>query len=341
MITRASTTDDSLSEFRPEIQDQPPGSIIEIVPATFLASDENPTWSSRHTSPNWSQRVVSVSSGAIDRVMLSTAAMARACREARPRWSTRIRALRTYALLTPLARTTVGAKVTAVRGTLTSAALQLTRSAQMGRVQRTVLRPAVAYFAGGIALGVVAMWALDSAATTTGISTPQNAFAVAVPAESRPAATASAASAGSSSDELTSTLPLRTVSNAVMATGTAGEVPSREQPRRPMTGSAVAANSPTASRRVQTATVPRFRGTLAVDTITQGARVFVNGDFMGVTPLVLKDLPVGSRAVRVEAAGYRPWSSSVQVTANRQTRVAARLERLAADPQDPVSQDLP
>lgn len=53
----------------------------------------------------------------------------------------------------------------------------------------------------------------------------------------------------------------------------------------------------------------------------------MNGQHVGVTPLVLEDLPVGSRAVRLTLAGYETWSQSVQVVANRRTTIAAALNQ--------------
>jgi hypothetical protein len=55
--------------------------------------------------------------------------------------------------------------------------------------------------------------------------------------------------------------------------------------------------------------------------------VFVGGTAVGTTPIVLKDLPIGSRVVRLEAAGYQVWSSAVRVVANQQTQVTAILYR--------------
>jgi hypothetical protein len=57
-----------------------------------------------------------------------------------------------------------------------------------------------------------------------------------------------------------------------------------------------------------------------------GAQVFVNGQQVGSTPLVLNDLSVGSRAVRLEAQGYQSWSAAVRVVANEQTRVTVHLD---------------
>jgi len=55
--------------------------------------------------------------------------------------------------------------------------------------------------------------------------------------------------------------------------------------------------------------------------------VFVNGKPVGSTPLVLREIPAGSRVVRIEADGYAPWSSAIRVVANQQTHIAATLRR--------------
>ena len=64
-----------------------------------------------------------------------------------------------------------------------------------------------------------------------------------------------------------------------------------------------------------------------VQSAPSGAAVFVNGQPVGSTPVVLKDVPVGSRALRIEAAGYQRWSAAVTVTADQQTTVKATLIR--------------
>lgn len=74
-------------------------------------------------------------------------------------------------------------------------------------------------------------------------------------------------------------------------------------------------------RRIQT----DFRGSLEVGSSPQGAQVFLNGVPVGTTPIVLRDLPVGSRALRVELDGYKHWSSTVQIMASEQARIMATL----------------
>ena len=52
----------------------------------------------------------------------------------------------------------------------------------------------------------------------------------------------------------------------------------------------------------------------------------MNGKVVGQTPVVLNDLPVGSRAVIVRRDGYSPWSTSVRVVAGQRTTVRATLK---------------
>jgi hypothetical protein len=55
--------------------------------------------------------------------------------------------------------------------------------------------------------------------------------------------------------------------------------------------------------------------------------VFLNGEAVGVTPLVLRNVRIGSQAVRVELPGYERWSTAVRVVANQRTTTAAQLQR--------------
>jgi hypothetical protein len=68
-----------------------------------------------------------------------------------------------------------------------------------------------------------------------------------------------------------------------------------------------------------------YRGALALTSSPEGAEVVVNGRVVGQTPVVLTDLPIGSRALLVRREGYTSWSSSVQVVANQRTTVRATL----------------
>src|SRR5688572_884583 len=95
---------------------------------------------------------------------------------------------------------------------------------------------------------------------------------------------------------------------------------------------AAASNPAAASKTAEPATTPSrrppasgYRGALALSSSPEGAQVVLNGKVVGQTPVVLNDLPVGSRAIVVRRDGYSPWSASVRVVANQRTTVRATL----------------
>ena len=75
------------------------------------------------------------------------------------------------------------------------------------------------------------------------------------------------------------------------------------------------------------ATNGRFVGDLTVQSRPTGAKVFLDGKLIGMTPLSFPAVRAGEHAVRLEYDGYRRWSSVVRVVANEANRVTASLER--------------
>jgi hypothetical protein len=68
-----------------------------------------------------------------------------------------------------------------------------------------------------------------------------------------------------------------------------------------------------------------IKGTLFVKSDPQGAEVSINGVVHGRTPLMIRDLSVGSRVVRLELPGYQRWSWAVSVVANKRTPLNVKL----------------
>ena len=145
-------------------------------------------------------------------------------------------------------------------------------------------------FAVGVAVGVLTP-PLGNRSNTSSQLTPS---AASVPAEAR---------------------PMPAAGNSPVAVGTALVVP----PVAP----APAAPAP---RLEASPRAPGHRGTLVVTSQPRGARVFVNNRLAGQTPLVMKALPAGSRAVRLSLDGYAAWSRGVSVVANQSTTISAKLE---------------
>lgn len=67
-------------------------------------------------------------------------------------------------------------------------------------------------------------------------------------------------------------------------------------------------------------------GSMYVDSLPRGATVLVDGKSVGVTPLSLADVPVGSHVVLIEMTGKKPWTTTALVTAGKRTPVTGSLE---------------
>ena len=71
-----------------------------------------------------------------------------------------------------------------------------------------------------------------------------------------------------------------------------------------------------------------FTSSIYVDSRPRGARVFVDGKPVGVTPLTVPEVRVGTHVVRLELPDHRIWTTSERVVSGRQSRVTGSLERI-------------
>jgi len=73
-------------------------------------------------------------------------------------------------------------------------------------------------------------------------------------------------------------------------------------------------------------TLPLLKvGSLSVDSVPAGAAVSVDGQYSGVTPLVIRDLPAGKHTVSIATGGYQEYVSAVEVTGGATATVSASL----------------
>lgn len=94
---------------------------------------------------------------------------------------------------------------------------------------------------------------------------------------------------------------------------------------RPAQSFEIALDNPGAASSGSAAPLPASG--LQIDSRPAGAQVWIDGVPAGVTPLSLPNVSVGAHAVRIELAGFRPWSTSVAVKTGTPARVAASLEQ--------------
>lgn len=66
-------------------------------------------------------------------------------------------------------------------------------------------------------------------------------------------------------------------------------------------------------------------GQVAVASSPAGAGIYIDNAYRGITPLIVNNVPKGSHTVLVRQAGYRDWSTSVQVLEGETAQVSATL----------------
>jgi hypothetical protein len=86
-------------------------------------------------------------------------------------------------------------------------------------------------------------------------------------------------------------------------------------------------------RKLFTQTVERSHSkpsaTLSVSSTPSAAEVFVDGRFVGVTPLALSTVHAGRHWVRVGVAAYRPWGKILELSPDKQLDENAQLRPMA------------
>jgi len=203
-------------------------------------------------------------------------------------------------------------------------------AAVLGAVRLSPVHVAVVYFVCGGAIGALAVWLIALQPGQHAAITDASVGQRLVTAEALAPVSGAAAASDISLPPEAAAPPenTRAAGPGTPAPVPAGGSPGRERPARPSVAAARASARDAAVRGSTAAeSTAGFRGSLLVNSEPPGARVFVGGEPVGSTPLELKALPIGSRAVRIEAAGYQNWSAAVQVVANRRTQVTATLTR--------------
>ncbi|HEY0875917.1 MAG TPA: PEGA domain-containing protein [Vicinamibacterales bacterium] len=110
--------------------------------------------------------------------------------------------------------------------------------------------------------------------------------------------------------------PARTLSYRLRRTTPAKPAPAKPAPAKPSPRAA----TPPASQT--------FSGSIYVDSRPRGARVLIDGKFMGTTPVRIPDIRIGSHVVRLQLADHGDWTTSTRVAAGQETRVTGSLERI-------------
>jgi hypothetical protein len=88
------------------------------------------------------------------------------------------------------------------------------------------------------------------------------------------------------------------------------------------------ASRPAPARAPERAASTTYTGSVFVDSRPRGATVFIDGKSVGVTPLSVPEIAIGSHVVRLELPDHRIWSSATRVVSGETARVTGSLERI-------------
>ena len=76
------------------------------------------------------------------------------------------------------------------------------------------------------------------------------------------------------------------------------------------------------------------KGKLSVSSVPPGANVFLDNNFMGISPLTSQDVSAGSHIVTIKLDGYTEYSSTTQVNAGAESTVSASLTKVEQPTQE-------
>jgi hypothetical protein len=88
--------------------------------------------------------------------------------------------------------------------------------------------------------------------------------------------------------------------------------------------------------QVQASSPPTNRllaGTLSIDSHPAGASVFVDGQSIGTTPMLLEDVSPGTHVIKLRLAAHLEWESTMQVVPAKRNRVTASLQENESAPE--------
>jgi PKD repeat protein len=92
------------------------------------------------------------------------------------------------------------------------------------------------------------------------------------------------------------------------------------------------AKSGTSSGTLPATIAPSGTGTLAIRSAPDGANVYLDGERLGVTPLILSTVTPGTHRVLLTHSGYADYEETVQVSIGAESEVAAEMTAAQASP---------
>jgi PEGA domain len=160
---------------------------------------------------------------------------------------------------------------------------------------------------------------------------PNDAFVIVAPKEPRPSPGATDSALTSPPSQTTASLVLPPPPQFSRPDGAVRTAPPPARSADPVSVN-VTAKEEKAKRvtpvlgRTTSTDRPTHYGAMSVESQPTGAQVSIDGQLVGVTPLVGWEVPARSHVLRIDMDGYERWSASIRVVAEQTTNVIANLQ---------------
>lgn len=86
---------------------------------------------------------------------------------------------------------------------------------------------------------------------------------------------------------------------------------------------------------------PALTGEVQVNTSPEGAGIYLNNRYMGLSPLTIPDVPVGNQAVKITREGYQDWAGESIIVGAGSDKIDAVLVSLPPSPTPTCPEETP
>ncbi|GAB7017067.1 PEGA domain-containing protein [Methanogenium cariaci] len=74
------------------------------------------------------------------------------------------------------------------------------------------------------------------------------------------------------------------------------------------------------------ATLTPYKGNADISSTPAGATIYLDGNYAGIAPRVITDIPTGIHTISLKQDGYYDWNSEIEIFARKTVTISARME---------------
>ena len=75
------------------------------------------------------------------------------------------------------------------------------------------------------------------------------------------------------------------------------------------------------------ATLIPYKGSADISSIPTGSTISIDGNYAGVSPQVINDIPIGIHAISLKQDGYYNWNSEIEIVKGKTVTITAQMEK--------------